>query len=120
MFAFYDTLGRRLHGYRAVLWILVAVAVVVFLGVVFFAPPSDDQTYALSAILLLLWSLSLVVVVQTFAAPAPDVDPSAGFIQRARTRFVRAFRWLMAITTTALFAFVILLSFKAVGLLLRG
>ena len=115
MLTLYDTLGRRLKSYRAVLWVLVAVAVVVFLGVVFFAPPSDDQTYALSAILLLLWSLSLVVVVQTFEAPAPIVDPRAGFMQRTRTRFARGFRWFMAITTTALFGFVILLSFKAIG-----
>ena len=120
MLGWYSTLGRRLHAHRALLWGFVALAVAVFLGTVFGTAPSGDRTYALGAIVLLLWALSLVVVAQAFSTPVPQVDPAAGVVQRIRVRLARAFRWCMALTTTGLFCFVILLSFRTAGLLLRG
>lgn len=117
---FYGTLGRWLHAYRFLLWCVVAFAVATFLGIVFWAEPAADQTYALSSIVLLLWALSLVVVAQAFAVPAPELDPRARLTDRIRIRVTRAFRWFMAASTTCLFCFVILLSFRAVGLLVRG
>lgn len=120
MLRFYSALGRRLQAYRALLWTLVALAVAVFFGAVFWTEPVEDQTYTLGAIVLLLWALSLVVIAEAFAGPAPDVDPSARLMDRIRARLGRGFRWLMAITTTGLLGFVILLSFKSLGLLIRG
>ena len=120
MLSFYNALGRRLHAFRAPLWALVALAVVVFLGAVFWTEPVEDQTYTLGAIVLLLWALSLVVVAEAFATPAPEIDPGGKAMERLRARLSRGFRWFMAITTTGLFGFVILLSFKSLGLLIRG
>ena len=120
MLGFYNALGRRLQAYRALLWGLVMFAVVVFLAAIMWPEPTDDQTYTLGAIVLLLWALSLVAVGQTFAAPTPDIDPAARILDRVKVRLARGFRWLMAITTTGLFGFVILLSFKSLGLLLRS
>ena len=120
MLGFYGALSRWLQAYRLLLWCLVAFAVLTFLGTVFWAEPSDDQTYALGSIVLLLWALSLVVVAQAFAVPAPEIDPRARLADRIRVRVARGFRWFMAASTTGLFCFVILLSFKAVSLLFRG
>jgi hypothetical protein len=120
MLGFYSVLGRRLHAYRRLLWCLAAFAILVFVGTIFWSEPTDDQTYALSSIVLLLWVLSLIVVSQAFSTPAPGFNPAAGLMDRIRVRVARGFRWIMAITTTGLFCFVILLSFKAAGLLLRG
>jgi len=117
---FYGVLGRSLAAYRFLLWCLVAFAVLAFLGSVFLAEPADDQSYALGSIVLLLWALSLVVVTQAFAVPAPELDPEARLMDRVRVRVARGFRWCMAATTTGLFGFVILLSFKTLGLMLRG
>lgn len=117
---FYGGLARWLHAYRFLLWCLVAFAVTTFLGSVFWAEPSAEQPYALGSIVLLLWALSLVVVAQAFAVPAPELDPRARLGDRIRIRVARAFRWFMAASTTGLFCFVILLSFKTVGLFLRG
>tara|TARA_B100000749_G_C18314579_1_gene418215 strand:+ start:240 stop:548 length:309 start_codon:yes stop_codon:yes gene_type:complete len=102
------------------MWVLAAFAVVVFLGAVFWTDPVEDQTYTLGAIVLLLWALSLVVVAEAFATPAPEIDPRSKVMDRLRARLSRGFRWIMAITTTGLFGFVILLSFKSLGLLIRG
>ena len=120
MLSFYNALGRRLHAFRALMWVLAAFAVVVFLGAVFWTDPVEDQTYTLGAIVLLLWALSLVVVAEAFATPAPEINPRSKVMDRLRARLSRGFRWIMAITTTGLFGFVILLSFKSLGLLIRG
>ena len=120
MLSFYNALGRRLHAFRTLMWILAAVAVAVFLSAVFWTEPGEDQTYTLGSIVLLLWALNLVVVAEAFAVPAPEVDPRSKLMDRLRVRLSRGFRWIMAITTTGLFGFVILLSFKALGLLIRG
>ena len=120
MLSFYNALGRRLHAFRTLMWILAAVAVAVFLSAVFWTEPGEDQTYTLGSIVLLLWVLNLVVGAEAFAVPAPEVDPSSKLMDRLRARLSRGFRWIMAITTTGLFGFVILLSFKSLGLLIRG
>lgn len=120
MLGFYSALGRRLQTYRTLLWALVVLAVVAFIAAVLWAEPSEDQTYTLGAIVLLLWALSLVAVGQTFAAPTPEIDPAARILDRVKARLARGFRWLMALATTGLFGFVILLSFKSLGLLLRS
>ncbi len=120
MLDFYSALGRLLHPIRPLLWVFAVLAVLVFLGVVFWAEPSEDQTYELASIILLLWALSLVVVAQTFADSAQKMDPTAGLFGRVRSRISRGIRWFMALVTTGLFCLVILLSFRAAGLLLRG
>ena len=64
MLSFYNVLGRRLHAFRTLMWILAAVAVAVFLSAVFWTEPGEDQTYTLGSIVLLLWVLNLVVVAE--------------------------------------------------------
>ena len=120
MLELYGAIGRRLYRVRRLLWTFVALSLLIFLGLSFWAGPSEDQTYELTSLVLLLWTLSLVVVAETFAAPPPVVDPQARFMARLRARISRGIRWVMTLTTTALLVLVILLSFRAAGLLMRG
>lgn len=121
MLEFYHRLARRLHRWRAALWLMCAGAVALFAGALLRSgPPVDDRWATLGAIALLLWAICLLTLAYGFNVPLPAAGAKAGWFARGKVRIRRAFLWLMALAMTLLTGFVIFASLRIVALLMRG
>ncbi len=117
MLEVYNKLAKRLRGFMWVLWLLAGVAIIAFAATLLLSDGSRDELYTLSAVCLLLWSLSLVAFVRLFEGPVPNVWAGQKFFARLTTRIRRGVRWIAALTMTTLFCVVIAVSFRAASIL---
>ncbi len=102
---------------RPLLWAL-AIGAFLAIGVGLFT--TTGTAFFLGALVVLLWSLLMIATAQSFAHPAPAVDPAAGMLARLKARCWRGYLRVLAIVTTVLFAFVVYVSIRAVALIARG
>lgn len=112
----YHAIAKRIHRLRGLLWMLAIGACIAFaVGLLV----SSGTAVFLGALVVLLWSMMMLALAQSFAQPVPVVDPQAGLFVRIKARCWRGYLWLLAIATTALGVFVIFLSIRAVTLIFR-
>jgi len=115
----YTTLARRLHPYRAVVWVLSAAAAIAFVLVLFLFKGREDETYMLAAVTVLMWTLSLTAIIELFVTPPPEVEAGERLLARLGKRLRRAGYWLTAVLMTALCGAVVVFSLRAAGQLAR-
>ena len=120
MLKFYSFLGRHLYANRLIIWGLALGSICVFLGLLFFVGPYGTQIFSLISIVIMLWMLCLLVVGQMFSTPIEEMELGITFIDRMRYKLSIVAKWIMALTTTGLFIFMVLLSLKTIGILLNG
>lgn len=113
----YHRLATRVQRVRWLLWTLAAGACAAF-GFGLLQTPGS--AYFLGALVVLMWSLLMLAMGQSFAQPAPVVAAQNGWVARLKARCWRGYLWLLAIATTALGAFVVFISIRAVALIARG
>lgn len=113
----YHRLATLVHRVRWLLWTLAIGACVAF-GIGLFRTPGS--AYFLGALVVLMWSLLMLAMAQSFAQPAPVVEAQDGWLARLKARFWRGYLWLLAIATTVLGAFVVFISIRAITIIARG
>lgn len=113
----YHAVARHVDRVRWLLHVLAAGACVAFVAGLFVTP---GTTYFLGALVVLLWSLLMLALAQSFARPAPPVDPAAGLLRRLKVRFRRGYLRFLAVATTVLGLLVVYVTIRAVGLLARN
>ena len=111
----YGNLAMWLHRYHWLLLLLTAGSGGVFVYSLLSSVSTHEQT--LVALCSLLWAMGLMVFVQAFVKPLPDLDEGGGFFVRLKVKFIRGVRWLMAVVVTVLFCVVLFVSSKAIGVL---
>ncbi len=116
MLEIYHAIAKRVDRVRWLFWVLAIGAGIGFVVGVFVTP---GTAYFLGALIVLLWSLLMIAMAQSFAQPAPVVDPESGLLERIKVRCWRAYLRLLAIATTGLCVFVLFLSIRAIALIAR-
>jgi len=105
---------------RRLLWGIAMLAVVAFVVALVPLYRGASYTYALTAVTVLLWTLWLVSVAHSFTSAPPVLDRRAPLTVRVKVRAKRALLWLLAIVMTLLLGLVVVVSARALGMILRG
>lgn len=116
----YYRLAASVRKIRRILWILAALAVLVFVLALVPLYRGGGYAAALGAVTVLLWCLWLISVAHSFADAPPRPDPGAPFPARIRIRARRALAWLIALVMTALLGVVAVISLRALATIVRG
>ena len=108
-----ETLAAKLYRFRLVIWILVAIAT----GLLAFSlfASTNAAHHSLLYLCGLLWSLSLVLLIQGFSSPLPPHDEDTGFIEGLRLRFQHFSRWVLSVVFLTTCVFLMVLTFRAFG-----
>jgi hypothetical protein len=120
MLEHYYRLAARMRSLQRLLWTVAALAVAAFGIALVPVYRGAGYGYALAPVLVLLWTLWLISVANSFTSAPPTLDPNAPLIARTKVRMKRAWLWALAIVMTGLLGFVVLISIRAVGVTLRG
>ncbi len=120
MLTFFYRLAQRLYRLRVVLWVVGATSVALFAGALFLSGGTIDAAYALVSLTLLLWTLWLLAVSYCFVEPAPVLDTGARFWARAKVKLRRAMLWTLAVAMILLFGLAIVMTTRAVGIVLAS
>ena len=118
MLTLYYRLAQRLYRFRVVLWILGVTSAALFGGALFLSDGTIDAAYALASLTFVLWALWLLAVAHSFDEPVPEIDPDARIWTRVRLMLRRATAWILAIIMTVLFVLAIVMTTRAVGIVL--
>ena len=116
----FHRIARILNRLRALLWLLLAAVVVLFLVALFAMDGNAGQPYLLGSVIGSTWLLSALCVARGFADPLPVVDPASPFLARTRIRLWRAFLWLMALLMCVVSLGLVFLSARGVAILMGG
>jgi len=120
MLTFFYRLAQWLYRFRVVLWIVGATSTALFSGTLFLSDGTLTAAYALVSLTLLLWVLWLLAVAYCFFEPAPVPDSGARLWTRAKVKFRRATVWILAIVMSLFFGLVIVMTTRAIGIVLAG
>lgn len=112
----FHAIAKPVYRARRLLWVLVLSACIAFGAAVFV---TSGTALFLGALVVLLWSLLMLAMAQSFVQPLPVVDPRASWFARAKARCWRGYLWLLAVATTLLCVFVVYLSIRAIVLIVR-
>lgn len=115
MLQLYGNLANWLFRFHWVLLLLAAGSGCMFVFSLFSSVGTNDQ--ALVSLCSLLWAMSLIIFVQVFVKPLPELDGTGGFFERLKVKLTRGMRRLMAVVVTVLFGAVLYVSLKAIGIL---
>ena len=119
MLSFYARLAHRLRPFRAGFVLLAVAALAAFAGVLFLAPASGDTGWMMLALVTFLWAVSALLIVHAFTHPLASVAADAPWQARLTAWLARTGRLLLALVMTVLCVMVLVLSFKAVGIVTR-
>ncbi len=117
MLKFYAGLARRLQRFQWLFWLVILAAVGLLVFSFLFYDGVQDEYLTLGLLCALLWAMSTMVLVRVFVAPLPTIDPEMGFFVRLTVRIRRGARWTMAVVVTALFAIVLWITSRAIGVI---
>jgi len=120
MLTFFYRLAQRLYRLRFVLWVVGATSVALFAGALFLSGGTIDAAYALVSLTLLLWALWLLAVSYCFVEPAPVLDSGARLWTRTKVKLRRAMLWTLAVAMILLFGLAIVMTTRAVGIVLAS
>jgi len=118
VFAFCNQLAKRFYHIRLVLWFFGIMSVLVFAGVLFLADSATNSSYALASLTALLWALWMLAFAYGFVEGVPVIDPAAHFLTRLRMRLKLGFLWVLATVLAGLMVVAVVLTFRAIGILL--
>ncbi|MFP6829501.1 MAG: hypothetical protein VCC36_10785 [Gammaproteobacteria bacterium] len=119
MLIFFNRLAQRLYRLRVVLWIVGATSTALFGAALFSSGGTIDAAYALVSLTLLFWALWLLAVAYSFVEPAPVVDSGARFWARVKVKLRRAMFWILAVAMTLLFVLALVMTTRAIGIVLE-
>ena len=94
------------------------MSVLVFAGVLFLADSATNSSYALASLTALLWALWMLAFAYGFVERVPVIDPAAHFLTRLRMRLKLGFLWVLATALAGLIVVAVVLTFRAIGILL--
>ena len=120
MLTFCYRLAQRLYRLRVVLWIVGATSTALFGGALFLSDGTLDAAYALVSLTLLLWALWFLAFAYSFVEPAPVPDSGARLWTRAKAKLRRATAWVLAIVMTLFFGLAVVMTTRAIGIVLAG
>lgn len=120
MLGLYIRISRSLYPWRAIFWVLTLASVLAFGGIVLTSGGGDDSAWLMTAVAVLLWSVSLLLTVYAFIHPLPVINAGEGWFARLRKRLARLGCWLLAWTMTGSCLFALYVTFKAVMILVRA
>ena len=116
---FYARLARRLHPWRAGIWLVGLAACVGFAYVTLASAGELDVSLMALSVAVALWAVGLLTLIHGFVDP-PPLGEGAGFLARVRRRLLRLGRLLLAWLMTALALVVLVVSLRALMLALKG
>jgi uncharacterized MAPEG superfamily protein len=116
LLTFFYRIAQPLYRFRWVLWVLLLIAGGLFAAAVLGIVAGEDLP--LASFLACLWMGFVIAFANAFMAPIPEIRSGAGWLSRLKVRLRRGLLWLIAVGTVILFAFVVLFSIRALGLLL--
>ena len=119
MLGFYHRLALRLHPFRSVVGVLLALALGVFIWSIFYASGRENDPIMLLGLLASLWLLSLLVVISWFVTPVPRPVPGDRLLVRLKKKLVIGFQLLVALALTALGVSVLFATARLLPLVVR-
>ena len=118
MLEFYSRIAKQLHGFKRVFWLIACAGLVSFIGLIFLPEVAAGPTYAFLSATSTLWSLFLIVIVNSFSLPLPVVEPDFGFFTKIKIRLRRAALLVAAMLLTVTGAIILSFTFRAIASLI--
>ena len=119
MLSFFHIAGRHLYRVRKLLWLLAAVCLGTFAVGVFAMDGTASQPWLIGSVVALIWTMSAVSVAYGFSRPLPEAVKGQAFFARLKVKLTRIYLWLMAALVSLISLGVIILSVRALSLLIR-
>ncbi len=120
LLTFYFAVSKRLHRFRGLIWLLAAIAVIVFVTAIFLTKEPETTFYALGSAIILVWMIILNAIISGFSAPMQSIRPGDGLISKIRIRALNGFRWFLVLFTTIVLITTVVFTFRAFGILISG
>jgi fatty acid desaturase len=115
----YYRFAARLRAIRPLLWGAALLSAIAFVVTLAPAYRGGSEAYALLAVTGLLWALWLITVAHSFRSAPPTLRPDAPLLTRVKLRAKWLWRWLEVVIVTLLGGFVVIVSLRALGMMLR-
>ncbi len=117
LLTFYFALSKRLHRFRRLIWLLAAIAIIVFVAAIFLTKGPESTYYTLGSAIILVWMIILNAIISGFSAPMQSISPNDGLISKIRIRASNGFRWFLVLFTTIVLITTVVFTFRAFGIL---
>ena len=118
MLEFYSRVAKQLRGAKSAFWLIASAGLVSFVVLIFLPDVAAGPTYAFLSATITLWSLFLIVIVNSFSLPLPVAEPDFGFFTKIKIRLRRAALLVAAMLLTVTGAIILSFTFRAIASLI--